>query len=250
MISDNASTDDTAAVCQRYQGEDSRVIYIRNEENIGVAANYNRVFEVARGAYFKWASVNDYCDSAMIEVTAKALDERSDVVLCCPGTRLVYEDGSHEDYTEQFELDHPSRCERFRRLLEGMRLNNIMNGLFRSSALKRSMLHASYVGSDLPFMAEMVLYGPVVMLPEYLLYRRVDKDSATRHRSRNELWEYFCPQGTGMARFERARQLFGFYQAIRRAKPPWRERICLYSQVAKMAYWSRKRLVQEALAWR
>ena len=45
VISDNASTDETADVVASYS--DPRIEYIRNEQNIGMIANFNRLIELA-----------------------------------------------------------------------------------------------------------------------------------------------------------------------------------------------------------
>jgi glycosyltransferase involved in cell wall biosynthesis len=49
IISDNASTDSTAGICRRYAKQDSRIRYIRQPRNIGLAANHNFVIGQARG---------------------------------------------------------------------------------------------------------------------------------------------------------------------------------------------------------
>src|ERR1700675_1263136 len=48
IISDKPSTDGTSSICQQYAAQDDRIRYFRNETNIGAAANYARVFELAR----------------------------------------------------------------------------------------------------------------------------------------------------------------------------------------------------------
>ena len=45
IISDNASTDRTKAICQAYAAQDDRVRYFRNHENIGASGNFTRVFD-------------------------------------------------------------------------------------------------------------------------------------------------------------------------------------------------------------
>jgi glycosyltransferase involved in cell wall biosynthesis len=59
VISDNASTDATFAICQRYASADARVRVIANPHNIGANRNYVAVLRASRGRYFKWASSND-----------------------------------------------------------------------------------------------------------------------------------------------------------------------------------------------
>ena len=60
VICDNASTDGTQAICQRYAALDPRIKYHRNPQNIGVSRNFNRAFELSCGEYFrKWCCHDD-----------------------------------------------------------------------------------------------------------------------------------------------------------------------------------------------
>ena len=43
IISDNASTDRTEEICRDFAARDSRILYLRNSENIGAAKNYNKL---------------------------------------------------------------------------------------------------------------------------------------------------------------------------------------------------------------
>jgi glycosyltransferase involved in cell wall biosynthesis len=49
LISDNASTDGTAAICQRLAEGDARIRYIRQPTNIGAKNNFDFLVEEARG---------------------------------------------------------------------------------------------------------------------------------------------------------------------------------------------------------
>ena len=49
LISDNASTDGTEAICRAAAATDPRVSYQRNEENLGAARNFELLVERARG---------------------------------------------------------------------------------------------------------------------------------------------------------------------------------------------------------
>jgi glycosyltransferase involved in cell wall biosynthesis len=48
IISDNASTDGTEAICKVYAAQDSRIRYVRNPANIGPPELHNAVFRLAR----------------------------------------------------------------------------------------------------------------------------------------------------------------------------------------------------------
>ena len=67
VVSDNASTDETSEICADYCNRDKRIRYFRNNSNIGAAPNFNRVFELSRGAYFAWAAYDDVHDRRFLE---------------------------------------------------------------------------------------------------------------------------------------------------------------------------------------
>ena len=52
LISDNCSSDDTAAVLESFRSRGLRFRYLRNETNIGVDANFLQCFDEAGGKYF------------------------------------------------------------------------------------------------------------------------------------------------------------------------------------------------------
>ena len=67
ILSDNASTDSTAAICKEYAQHDPRVRYLHQPLNIGAPRNYSLLVACARGRYFKWSSASDTCEPAMLE---------------------------------------------------------------------------------------------------------------------------------------------------------------------------------------
>lgn len=60
IISDNASTDGTEAICQQAVARDSRLRYIRQTKNLGAPKNFAFVLEQARGRYYMWAAADDF----------------------------------------------------------------------------------------------------------------------------------------------------------------------------------------------
>lgn len=59
IISDNASTDCTEAICREVASRDSRIRYIRQDQNCGPVANFQFVLDQAVGEYFMWAAADD-----------------------------------------------------------------------------------------------------------------------------------------------------------------------------------------------
>ncbi|OYV49269.1 MAG: hypothetical protein B7Z77_08440 [Acidocella sp. 20-58-15] len=59
IISDDASSDGTQAICEAYAALDPRIIYIRQPRNIGPGPNFMFVLKRARGPFFMWAAQDD-----------------------------------------------------------------------------------------------------------------------------------------------------------------------------------------------
>jgi len=59
LISDNASTDDTQAICERLTSQDPRFIYFRHEKNIGAAGNFDFLRQFTASPYFAWVGGHD-----------------------------------------------------------------------------------------------------------------------------------------------------------------------------------------------
>lgn len=190
LIQDNASTDATEDICRAYEKRDKRVSYVRNPENVGAPINYNLVFERARAPYFKWAAHDDTIAPVFLERCVEALDNNPDSVVAAGRTVLINDDGSPVRYDEQAKVyvtrhgnpvgiqDPNDRARgdntagRFWDILvRTMRTFEIF-GLMRTSALKQTVLHENYYGSDKPLLAQMALLGKFEFINEDLMYRR------------------------------------------------------------------------------
>src|ERR1700736_6211403 len=90
IISDNASQDGTAALCKEYAARDKRVRYYRSDVNNGGAWNYNRVFELAEGQYFKWQAHDDVCLPGFFRRCVEVFDHAPPtVVVVSPRTQVI-----------------------------------------------------------------------------------------------------------------------------------------------------------------
>lgn len=179
IISDNASTDRTGEICKAYAAKDQRIKYYRNEQNIGVHRNYNRVFKLATGEYFRWAAHDDLCAPTSLERCVEVLERNPSVVLCYTKTKLIDESGKilDQNYDENPLLtDSPKPHVRFRNLIvdsftrtyRGQQLFGVM----RTSAVATTPILGDYSGADLVFIARMALLGQFYEIPEYLFFNR------------------------------------------------------------------------------
>lgn len=222
IISDNASTDRTAEICQGYAERDSRIRYERNSENIGGARNYSRLPALARADYFKWASADDLCAPGFLSRCVEFLDHHPEVVLAYPQTMLISADGAELGLqTAGLDLPWPQAWQRLRFFAMRRRLCNPCFGVMRTSVLRETSLIRPYVSSDIPFLAEMALAGPIREIQEVMFFRRVtDTSCGLGKLTRREVLSWFDPSATGAIRAPMLRVFWEIEKAILRSRQP------------------------------
>ncbi|MDR4459439.1 MAG: glycosyltransferase family 2 protein [Nitrospirales bacterium] len=185
IISDNASTDRTEEICRDFTLEDKRIMYLRNQENMGASNNYNRLFRLARSKYFRWFNADDLCSPELHEKCVAVLEGNPDAVLCYGKTCLIDQDGNYsENYDDNLNLQQSTAYERLSRFFDVVGQTNVIYGLMRTSAVAHTSLmgNGSYPAADTNFMAELTLYGKFIEIPEQLFYRRMHFEASSSER--------------------------------------------------------------------
>jgi hypothetical protein len=175
IISDNSSTDKTSAICLKAAEVDSRIIYIRQPHNIGAIQNFNIVFEMARGKYFKWAAHDDLLGPGFISACVTALDADPDLILAYPSTVLIDASGNTTGcYIDRLDSIDKCPATRFAQWLKwGNHFCNPIFGLMVVRKLANIRPMGNFAGSDHVFLAEVALQGHCKRLPVGDMFRRV-----------------------------------------------------------------------------
>ena len=180
IISDNASTDDTADICRSYQKQDPRIRYVRQPQNIGLAPNHNFTVDQARGELFKWASNDDLYGRDLLKLCVDALDEYPNVVLTHCWTAMIDSSGTVTKAIEYpLATASPRAPERFRSALFANGGDDT-GGVIRTEVLRRTPLLGSYHHSDRTVITEVALHGPFYHVPDWLYFRRDHPERAER----------------------------------------------------------------------
>jgi glycosyltransferase involved in cell wall biosynthesis len=246
VISDNASTDDTAAICAEYARRDDRIRYVRSARNVGLAKNFHRVVALSTGRYFKLANADDLCSPDLVAQCVGVLDRRPEVVLCYGKTTLI--DGAGQTlrpYEDRLHLPSASVTERFRQALERVGLVNVLQGVIRAEALRRTALIDNYLGADMVLVAELALHGQFHELPERLFRRRIHDEAfstQTSDEGQRALWE---PGARRRMELYLWRHYAGYLRAIARAQLPPGTKLRLAAVVARRGITARRALARE-----
>lgn len=238
IISDNASTDNTGEICKSYQANDGRIRYYENKKNRGAAWNYNRVFQLASGEYFKWAAHDDFLEAEFLEKCLETFDRESQVVLVYPRSYFCDEEGRIEGtYQDGLDLRDPSPHVRFRNFLAKPGFCHAVFGLIKSGVLRRSGQIGNYPRSDRNLLGELCLAGQIAEIPEHLFYRRVHPHTSTKENvTEYELAVWFDPDKKGKIVFPRWRRLSEYINAIFRVEVGWLERIRCVMELSRFVF--------------
>jgi glycosyltransferase involved in cell wall biosynthesis len=249
VISDNASTDATPDICREYAGRDPRIRYSRNETNIGANPNFNRLVALARAPYFKLANADDLSHPDLLARCVAVLDLHPDVVLCYGRTRLIDASGaSLGDYDDRLDLPSPSATARFRAALERMGLVNVLQGIIRTDALRKTALLASHPGADLVLVAELSLHGKFRATTDQLFFRRMHGHAASSLTGWAARQAFVDPKVSAKyASLWTCRTHLGYMSAVLRAPLRARERAALLWWISRSALRSRDDVGRELL---
>ena len=228
IISDNASTDRTEEICRKFADADPRVLYFRNDRNIGGMKNANLTVDRAQGEYYRLAAHDDYCAPTLLARCVEELDRRPEATVCVTGVVSVDADGD-ELYRATPAKGMAARAsDRFHDLLVHSFLSEATSGLIRSDALKKTRLQENYSGSDYVLNCELALLGPYVVVDEPLHFKRRYDGNVYRDVRGRMAWARPELAHSGKPSFPTWLQLAGYLTAIPRYPLPLAERLrCL-----------------------
>jgi glycosyltransferase involved in cell wall biosynthesis len=244
IISDNASTDRTGAICRETAARDPRVRYYQADTNRGLAWNHNRAFELARGNYVAWIGHDDVMGREYIARCVNVLQADSRAVLAFSHFNYIDDKGNVTQRIHNHNSgasDIPSV--RLRSILQDTMCDPIY-GLMKASILKQTCLHRGFADSDRVLLAEMGLRGRFALVPEYLFSRRMHAHGTTsKYRSVRERTLIFDPAKAGTLFFPGMLETMALCSVIRRTTLPWRARLSCYRTFLRWLLLNRRRLV-------
>jgi glycosyltransferase involved in cell wall biosynthesis len=176
IISDNASTDATEAICREYASKDARIRYVRQPENRGASLNFKFVLDEAVGEYFMWAAADDVWSTQFVELTSAVLDSQSEV-------GLVFSDGktfsSLENWVTHWHCSQIVSKRLWLKYIVRLQDGNpsLIYGLHRRSTLNRiPILNFDYFDLSVGYWYE--LNSKIKIIPLYLYSARVGKHNS------------------------------------------------------------------------
>jgi glycosyltransferase involved in cell wall biosynthesis len=178
IISDNASTDRSAEICESYARMDSRVRLFIQPQNRGAVWNFRHVLGQSRGEYFAWTGGHDLMQPAFASSCADVLCSRPDVALAYPSVRYIGRDGlplTSAPPAENIDTCADGIRQRVRRTILELYSCHMLYGMFRREVLNRCRHGIICRGPDHVLLMEVALHGAFANIPEQLLHLRENR---------------------------------------------------------------------------
>lgn len=184
IISDNASTDNTADVCREFAEKDPRIIFIQQETNIGPARNAFIIARMAKGKYYMMGAGHDKWSANLIGQSVRALEERPSATVAFPTSVWIDENGErmnkHSGWYDTRGLDPVAR---FFNVFWGT-MNPIV-GVMRLDKVPKRKEPYNFVGGDLVMLSNLALEGEFIHITDAFFYRRQNRPTESFQQRMN-----------------------------------------------------------------
>lgn len=176
IISDNASEDETQAMCRALQSKYREIRYYRQPCLVRPSENFVSVLRQAGGEYFMWLGDDDWLGRDYLRCCRSTLQARPDLVGVV-GRSPHYRGDIFLEDSERASYVSPSPGERILTYFREVRKNAVFYGLFRRHALSSLNLRDTF-GGDWRFVAALLMQGGMESIDSVTLNRTTEGISA------------------------------------------------------------------------
>jgi len=183
IISDNASTDTTSSTCQEYVKKDPRIRFFQQKKNMGGMWNFNFVLKEAKCEYFVWASADDLWHPEFIQKNMEILIKKKEFVGSVTKEKFLISKDYHSHsrirrYLRKKIISRrpnlfPIRGSYYRKVRSVLKSkpSNIMYGVVRTNALRKSVTEERFQGDEWSYILNIIRFGDFYEIEKFMLYR-------------------------------------------------------------------------------
>lgn len=169
VISDNASSDGTEAVCREFAAADRRIKYIRQPRNLGPTPNFVAVLEQATGDYFMWLCDDDWLDTNYVSACLEELVQDAGVIVV-GGISKYYHGEEYQGAGKVMNLAQDDNVDRMLTYYSTVEDNGIYFGLWRRVDIAR-LPCVNTMGNDWLALAAAAYVGRVRTIETTTMHR-------------------------------------------------------------------------------
>lgn len=229
VVCDNASTDETPAILERFAKRCPFLRIERRERNYGAVDNFKRVLELARGEFFVWAAHDDRRTPSFIRRCAEQLLLNPEAVACTTRVHFLKPDGTldWESLGNQSRLRHLAPPEEQLRHWLLTPYPYDLYGMFRREAIAELSFPECF-GPDVAYMVQVIARGLVAVIEEPLFEYRFTGKTVNDYAEMLPGFDLDRP---------RSQLAAACYRALRESPlPPERQEALIEAMIRTMAF--------------
>lgn len=197
IILDDASTDDSASIIEKYRGHEKVSTIVYNERNSGSTfKQWEKGIKLAKGELIWIAESDDYADPTFLEQTTKAILSSEDINLCFAQSYRVNSKSEikenclnwyGKDFKAPFIIEGKDYIKKY--LWDANTIYNASAVLFRKKAYPindKTICKLKFVGDWFVYI-KLIEHGKLAYLPEPLNYFRFHESSVTTKFNNSKL---------------------------------------------------------------
>lgn len=182
IICDNASTNPVVLqVVDEYLDKDPRIIYHKQDENVGAAMNFLTVLRFGSGDFFMWAADDDKWEDFFIEAAINEFRLLPDhfIAVNCEAQYFDKSSGEKLEFFAEAEAFYNfssiSPIVRLKHVFEN-NYGNMVYSVFRMNAL-RAIESLKFVENEIPIILQLSNIGNWRVIPKIGLYKAVKRST-------------------------------------------------------------------------
>jgi glycosyltransferase involved in cell wall biosynthesis len=179
LISDNASTDETPALCKRLANQYPFIHYQRQPEKVRATVNFTSVLLRARGEFFMWAADDDLWEPAFVSTLVRRHEANPHLALAMCETQYRLANGTRLPFFAEGGFWHnPPKMSAAERLTAVARHNygDLIYGLYRRAILLKpygTVLDTWKYLNEIPIFLHVAAQGEIAVCNEVLFLKTI-----------------------------------------------------------------------------
>lgn len=188
ILVDDASTDNTFLICEKYANQDSRIRLYKNEKNLGMMPNWNHALNYITGEYWAKLDADDWWEENFIQDCYNIISADNDIGMVCG--RYIYIDENdniipNSEYMLPYEFKNTA-TDFIWRVKKGTygtfspTLAQQGNGLIRTDIINKLGLYTLLPAGDTEFYFRIGAHYNIYFLDKLYHYHRIWSQNFTR----------------------------------------------------------------------
>lgn len=200
ILSDDASTDGTQSVCEKYASKFPDIIkFIRREKNLGIIKNYYDTLSKARGKYITDLAGDDFwTDPLKLQKQFEILEQNPEVTLVSGEWQSVNENtGELKDVPNSAPPGKYPKSSLLIDMMLNTKVVNLSSSLYRGVIIRdmirdfpEIIYNSSFAFEDLQILLSCAKEGDIVVLPGVVLNYSIGHQSVSHPRTFKQRFLY------------------------------------------------------------